>query len=147
MKAYPVNPFSFLLVMVVVVSSQTVPYVDSSRLVDWSNAGLLPETPVRADNVLNINDYTGSDYDKIVNAITEANSLPGTTIIYFPTGTYTVDNTVSITNVKDDGIIFQGDGSESSLLVFDGLDADNHCINTYGSYDGSAMFVTQDIDK
>ena len=82
------------LVIVITISSfetlfsQNIPYISASRLVNWSNAGLLPETPDRADNVININEYnTGSDYDKIVNAISDANNLPGTTIIYLPAGT------------------------------------------------------------
>lgn len=104
------------------------PCISSSRIVDWSNVGLLSETPNTADNVININDYSGSDYDKIVNAVSDTNNLPGATIIYLPAGTYSINSTISITNIKDGGIIFQGHGSESTILNFDGLPVDDNCF-------------------
>lgn len=56
------------------------PCISSSRIVDWSNVGLLSETPNTADNVINNNNYSGSDYDKIVAAINDANYLSGMNI-------------------------------------------------------------------
>jgi hypothetical protein len=119
--------------------SQNVPFIPESRLVNWKNAGLLPQTPLRADNLINITDYAGSDYDKIVNAINDANNLPA--------GTYSINSTISITNIKDGGIIFQGDGSESTILVFDGLPSDANCFYVYGSYASDPMDATQNISK
>jgi hypothetical protein len=130
-----------------VLFSQNVPFIPESRLVNWKNAGLLPQTPLRADNLINITDYAGSDYDKIVNAVSDANNLPGTTIIYLPAGTYSINSTISITNIKDGGIIFQGDGSESTILVFDGLSANDNCFYVHGSYSSNNMTVTQNISK
>jgi hypothetical protein len=122
-----------------VLFSQNVPFIPESRLVNWKNAGLLPQTPLRADNLINITDYAGSDYDKIVNAINDANNLPA--------GTYSINSTISITNIKDGGIIFQGDGSESTILVFDGLPSDANCFYVYGSYASDPMDATQNISK
>jgi len=56
------------------------PCISSSRIVDWSNVGFLSETPNTADNVINNNNYSGSDYDKIVAAINDANYLSEMTI-------------------------------------------------------------------
>jgi len=54
------------------------------------------------------------------------------TIIYFPPGTYTIDNTINISNVKDSGIIFQGAGANETVIKFDGVDKNSHCFNIYG---------------
>ncbi|MBC8395450.1 MAG: right-handed parallel beta-helix repeat-containing protein, partial [Candidatus Marinimicrobia bacterium] len=150
MKSITITVLVIITISIEILHSQhaQVPYISDSRLVNWSNAGLLSDTPVTADNVVNINEYpTGSDYNKIVNAINDANNLPGTTIIYFPAGTYTLDNTISLSNIKDEGIIFQGDGSESTTLIFDGVDADDHCFSVSGGYGGSLMTVSQNISK
>jgi len=150
MKSITITVLVIITISIEILHSQhaQVPYISDSRLVNWSNAGLLSDTPVTADNVVNINEYpTGSDYNKIVNAINDANNLPGTTIIYFPAGTYTIDNTISLSNIKDEGIIFQGDGSESTTLIFDGVGADDHCFSVSGGYGGSLMTVSQNISK
>lgn len=126
------------------------PCIPSSRIVDWSNAGLLSETPDKADNVININDYSGSDYDKIVNAIIDANGLPGMTIIYFQSGTYIIEGTVNISNVKESGIIFQGNGSsgtDKTTLRFSNIDVGDNCFNIYGSWENSRSEITQNISK
>jgi len=112
--------------------SQDVPCIPESRRVNWQNAGLFEEPKNVADNVINVNSYSGSDYNKIVAAINDANLLPGMTIIYFPPGTYTIDNTINISNVKDSGIIFQGAGANETVIKFDGVDKNSHCFNIYG---------------
>jgi len=101
-----------------------------------SYAGLYEEPNSIADNVINIQSYSGSDYHKIVAAINDANLLPGMTIIYFPAGTYTIGNTINISNVKDSGIIFQGAGTgvDGTLIKFDGVNENSHCFNIYGQY-------------
>ncbi len=46
--------------------------IDPSTIVDWSQAGLLEEPTVAADNTLNILDYTGTADERISNAMTRA---------------------------------------------------------------------------
>jgi len=138
---------SLLIILLGCVFAQDVPCIDESRLVNWQNAGLFDEPSSTANNVININSYSGSDYTKVISAINDANLLPGTTIIYFPQGTYTIDNTINISNLKTSGIIFQGCGSEQTVLQFDGIDTDNNCFEIYGQYSGNQKSVDTDISK
>jgi len=70
---------SVLLMFVtqIMIYSQVVPCVPESRRVNWQNAGLYEEPNNIAGNVINIQSYSGSDYNKIVAAINDANLLPG----------------------------------------------------------------------
>ncbi len=65
------------VVLANIIFSQTIPGISDTRLVDWSNAGLLNESQNTADNVIDITKYSGSDYYKITAAINDANKLPG----------------------------------------------------------------------
>ncbi|HOD62245.1 MAG TPA: hypothetical protein PKG96_09125 [Bacilli bacterium] len=139
----------FLLTFQLFLFSQEVPCIPESRRVDWQNAGLFEEPNSFADNVINVNSYSGSDYNKIVAAINDANLLPGMTIIYFPAGTYTIGNTINISNVKDSGIIFQGAGTgvDGTLIKFDGVNKDSDCFNVYGQYIGGQKSIDANINK
>jgi len=129
--------------------SQVTPCIPESRRVNWQNAGLYEEPNNTADNVININSYSGTDYNKIVAAINDANLLPGMTIIYFPAGTYTIGNAINISNVKDSGIIFQGVGTgvDGTLIKFDGVNKDSHCFNIFGQYTGNHKSIDANINK
>ncbi|MCH7528721.1 MAG: hypothetical protein IH972_04135 [Candidatus Marinimicrobia bacterium] len=88
-------------------------------------------------------DYSGTDYQKLTSAITAANAISGLTIIYIPAGTYTFSQTVNITTASNDGIIFLGAGSGSTVLSFS-VAASATCINVAGGTSGSTMSVTAD---
>jgi hypothetical protein len=104
-----------------------VGHIPESCRIDWTEAGL--HDPItHADNSVNITDpmFTGNDDNKISQAITHAGTLPGTTIIFFPTGTYTFTGTINLNS----NIILQGEGS-STLFSFS-TDKWDNCINIHG---------------
>lgn len=130
-----------------IIFTQDVPFVPSSCLVDWSNAGLLPGSIQEANNIVSIADYSGSAYQKFMSAISAANNLPGATLIYIPAGTYTINQTINLSNVETSGIIFQGEGSANTEIVFDGLSSGADCFQIFGTEASIEMDVTENINK
>jgi len=121
--------------------------VDASRLVDWSNAGMQSSAITVAANFIDYSDYTvGTEYQKICDAIDDANALSGSTIIYFPPGTYTVAHTVTITSASNDGMIFMGASSGTSILSF-AIHPDVACFNVTGAATGAVLEADADIAK
>jgi len=56
--------------------------------VDWYNGGLLDDN-IKADHFIDVTQATGTDdADKLKNAIIQAKSNCGITLIYFPVGNY-----------------------------------------------------------
>jgi hypothetical protein len=102
---------------------------------EWANAGLLPNTPILADHLLNVDDdYTGSDDEKVQAALSDArlNSQAGeTTIIYFPTRTYELHKSIRLSH-SDSNIVFQGDGSDVTILKFTFNNPDSNCFHIVG---------------
>ena len=83
--------FLTLIILTQVIFAQTWP---DSRHPDWSEAGLIEARPTVADNFINIQtdpNLSGTTTNKLKSAITRAGTLTGTTIIYFPDGTYNID--------------------------------------------------------
>lgn len=128
--------YLFILLINFAFSQAPVPIVDQSRLVDWSNAGILPNTPAQACTVLNVLDYgavpnnSTDDYPAINSAINAAKNINGLSIIYFPSGTYRINSPIILEVAENNGvvtfdgnIVFQGSG-QNSILEFD--------LNSYG---------------
>ncbi len=82
-----------------------------------------------------------------MSAISAANNLPGATLIYIPAGTYTINQTINLSNVKTSGIIFQGEGSANTEIVFDGLSSGADCFQIFGTEGSIEMDVTENINK
>jgi hypothetical protein len=97
-------------------ASDTIP---SENQLDWSNAGLLENSPTYADTVFQVNLMTGITWDdKLQNAISNAQSYiiqnPSRwAIIYFPSGTYNLYRQVYL-NETHNNIIIQGSGSNGT---------------------------------
>ncbi len=122
--------FLIFLNMSILFSQAPVPIIDQTRLVDWSNAGNLFNTPNKADAVLNVVDFGAipnddiDDYLAIESAIDSAKNIDGLKIIYFPAGTYKISSSIILQVEESNGnvvfngnIVFQGDG-ENSILYF-----------------------------
>ncbi|MBN2279642.1 MAG: T9SS type A sorting domain-containing protein [Candidatus Marinimicrobia bacterium] len=139
-----------LLVSVVKLSADSC--LPDSRRVDWKKSGLLPDTDFSVDNWIYVNDYTGSDYNKILAAITNANQQPGNTIIYFQSQSYHITAKIDITPLqknKTGNILFLGNLSPDTLttLVFEGLDDDDDCILLRGWWSGDTALILDDVQK
>lgn len=102
----------------------------------WNRAGLLRDmSTVEPKLVINVAGLTGTDDQKVQTALTQARShvqsTGGLSIIYFPTGTYTLTTTVpTVPSVSN--IVFQGAGSNRTTLEFQNM-KDSHCFNLSGS--------------
>ena len=87
--------------------------IPESCRIDWNNAGLTIPRSIDAVHLININDnkYTGSDDNKISQALVDAANFCELTMIYFPSGTYTFTQTVDI-NINHRNIVIQGAGAD-----------------------------------
>lgn len=104
---------------------------------DWENAGLLNSPPVFADVVFTIIPTPGIDLEIIVanakdQAKTFTNSHPNSyAIIYFPQGIYELNNSIDLDHTYHN-IIFQGDGSDKTLLKFNTGNPNTNCFYIHG---------------
>ncbi|NQT26887.1 hypothetical protein HQ585_16140, partial [candidate division KSB1 bacterium] len=117
--------------------AQTVPCIPADRRVDWSNAGLLPNTAVTAEAVIHVDDYTGTDDQRVNFALSEARSYHQSNpnhlvIIHFSPRNYYFSNTIALTKL-DNNTVFQGEGSDRTHLVFDQASSNSHCISLLGT--------------
>lgn len=99
-----------------------VGHIPSSHKLKWHNAGLLKDcNSITPKLVINVNDFSGDDYDQTMSALDSArshvNDTEGLAIIYFPEGTYSLDSTITL-HYPDSNIVFQGEGSDKSILKF-----------------------------
>jgi len=97
--------------------------------INWKNAGLFQQVDV-ADNILNINDYPGSYDQKILMALSDAQSYSGIKIIYFPPSNYNFYETITLSE-NYGNIILQGAGSNRTILTFHNNKC-SHCIVVTG---------------
>ena len=139
-KRNQIKYFSILFLFITIIYGQSVPYVSGSRLVDWSNAGLYEDSPGIADHIISISS-SGSIATQIETALSQANSQTGTTIIYFPEGTYNISSTINISNCKKSGIIFQGAGVDKTILNFS-INEHDHCFLIEGSFENGSDEIT-----
>jgi hypothetical protein len=121
----------------------------SMSFCEWENAGLLPNTPAFAHHVINVNNYSGTDDQKVLAALSAArtHSLAGkTSIIYFPTGTYNLAQTITL-QPPDSNIIFQGDGSDATILNFNFGNPNPNCFCIEGDETSTHITtLTNDVD-
>lgn len=119
-------------------------YIPQSCQVEWTNAGLLASTPIVADNVFNVNDYSGSDNDRIHAALNDARVAAGTSIVYIPAGTYQVTTPIELEfdtdpDLNASNIIIQGDGTagtNATILEFT-VGNDGTCFYIHGTCGGA----------
>ncbi|APF19123.1 hypothetical protein Calab_3452 [Caldithrix abyssi DSM 13497] len=128
-------------------------HISESSRVNWSNAGLIWDNPINADHVFDVTapkyrDDNDSNFDgEIKNAIKDAENANGVSIIYFPAGSYTFNNTISINvDSNDSNIIFQGDGSDKTILNFY-VGKNNYCFKIYGKQDLGPIYLNSGIQK
>jgi hypothetical protein len=115
---------------------------------DWRVAGLLPNTPITANNIFDITLEPGTSWDEKVNsALNKAKIASGTSIIYFPGGqTYVLEQPIVLTVDNGNNIIFQGDGAGSTILQFN-MPANNNCFDFRGEVWALNANLTTDLLK
>ena len=128
-------------------------HIPEDSQVDWSNAGLLDNTPTLADHVF---DVTNPDYDdddnanydgEIEAAIDDAVSTTGTSIIYFPAGTYNIHSTISLhVDRNENNIVFQGAGSDKTTLKFT-VGSNKRCFQVSGKQTSTVVYLNFSIPK
>ena len=122
-KQFFILLFMFLFTNILTGNLNGQSLIPTGYKLDWTNAGLLDNTPTVADHIFNItnpnyDDNDDTDYDgEIEAALQDAINASGTSIIYFPQGSYTFHSTINL-SVDDNAnnIIFQGDGSNKTIL-------------------------------
>lgn len=141
------NIRSAALAMFLCISGAAAQVVPSSRITDWSEAGLLDTVPSYS-NVVNILNYGGNGNGTTLNdaaiqsAISALNGLPG--VVYFPTGTYMFSQPVDLA----DNTVLRGAGKDSAKLRFDLGGAFQNMINIAGITDpNNSWDVTQPAAK
>jgi len=128
-----------------------VGYIPDSCQIDWTHAGLLTDTPTIPGNVFDVTDLgadntgTNSSYNAVMDAIDSANTRSGFTAIYFPAGTYKIDNTIELTQ-SDSNIVFLGAGADSTTLEFTVGNANKEFL-IHGWLYNPVYDVNNNIDK
>lgn len=118
-----------------------VGHIPESCSINWTNAGLY--NPVtKADQRININNYTGTDDENIEDALLDASGLSGITIIYYPSGTYTFYNTINLSS----NVVIQGESQDETTFNFI-IDKCNSCIVISGSPLTNEVEITSNISK
>jgi len=80
--------------------------IPQSCQVEWTNAGLLPETSFEAVDVYNVINYGAvpndgqNDYSAVMAAINAAQAAAGLSIVYFPAGTYNINSTINLSRTS-----------------------------------------------
>jgi len=79
--------------------------IPQSCQVDWTNAGLLPNTPTTAKHLFNVVNYGAvpndgqDDYSGINSAIEAAKNSGNTAIVYFLSGYYKITSTIDLSRM------------------------------------------------
>ena len=90
--------FLFISIFLLIQKLDAETCLPTTRRVDWKKAGLLPDTDFSVDNWIYIDDYSGTDYEKIMSAISDANNQSGNSIIYFQSPDYHINSTINGTH-------------------------------------------------
>jgi hypothetical protein len=133
--------YRILSVLLLISSGLDAQVIPVARQVNWSLAlmSYQASVPVNEVNVMNFGaagNGTTNDYNAIVNAIAALNGALG--YVYFPPGTYLVNNTISLS----DSVILKGYSSDASVLQFNFSGAPLNCIVMNGS--SASVFVQID---
>ncbi len=122
-------------------------HIHQSEQVDWINAGLLSGTPSQADYVYDITIEPGQSWDqKVSSALQKARGDSGVSIVYFPAGTYQLYQTIELNNLDGNNIVFQGDGSNKTILEFT-VGNNKRCFYIHGSPSDNLLNLEYDISK
>jgi hypothetical protein len=142
LKVYYLIVFFCLTISSTIAQSlyNDVGHIPESSRIDWTNAGLINKID-GADHFINISDYSGTDFEKITAALDDA-SEDGITMIYFPAGDYSFDNTI---NLKSN-IVLMGEGEGITRFYFP-IDQCSHCINITGNARTNELEIAVDIPK
>ncbi len=142
---------SFFLISIATYSQTLyngVGHIPANYQVNWNEAGLLHNmNSVEPKLYLEIS--PGNSDSQVLAAINTArdhvNSTDGIAIIYFPEGTYYFNSPVILTQ-NDSNIVFKGDDSDKTTLVFENLKNTN-CFRLIGATGNSWIDLDQNIDK
>lgn len=135
-------------------------YIPESNQLSWTQAGLIGERQYYADHLLDVTQFgatknNNSDDDAvgINNAIAQAKTMDGLTIIYFPEGSYLIKSPILIdaSTAGNGNLVFQGDGADKTFLTFELNNSNLDCFYLkgiqIGSDDNGYIGLTQDIPK
>jgi len=133
-------------------------YIPGVNQLHWTKAGLIGERQYYADHILDVtqfgatkNDNSDDDAVGINNAIEQAKTMEGLTIIYIPEGSYLIKNPIVIDTGWNGNLVFQGDGPNKTFLTFDLNNSNLDCFylkgNQIGSDNNGFIELTQDIPK
>ena len=121
------------------------------RLVNWNNAGNFTAN-FSFENWIFVDDFTGSDYEKIMEAISVANNQSGGSVIFFESDVYHVNSTITINNTNKsdyDNLVFMGNFSSDTLpkIIFENVDKDDDCFAISGSWLEETITISKNIEK
>lgn len=123
--------------------------IPSARKVDWSKAGLYFKPEERIENWINVENYSGNDYDKIMSAIDDARKNSSPTVIYLPAENYTFTQAILLNPGNKSPIRLTGNLSPdtTTTLTFTDISADEDCFFIKGRQESSAKMISGDIIK
>jgi len=136
----------FVLIMNAGIYAQTVPVVPNDRMVNWSVAGLLPGTSKTARCVFKVDNYQGTDDQKMAAALSAVRSYHQSNpnhlvIINFSARTYNFTKPINL-RIQDNNTILQGYDSNWTRFNFASFHKDSCCFNLKGISD--SYFDLQD---
>ncbi len=127
-------------------------HIPQQYQLNWTNAGLLPDTPIWADHLFDVTEFeadtldnSNDDYPAIQAAILQARDSPGLSIIYFPPGVYNIYSRIELT-AADSNLVFQGAGSDQSLLKFN-ISPTTQSFYIHGYQTDTLIYLDSDIQK
>jgi hypothetical protein len=154
MKIRIVKSIIFIIIYTIIfqdIHSQQIPAI-RNRGADWSKAGIYTNEGINsANNLFNITKYSGTNDQKLLAALNDAKIASGNSIIYFPQGTYLFNNPITLTynsnpNLDYSNIVFQGDGSDKTILQFN-VGKDGNCFRIFGEILGTQYLLQCDVPK
>ncbi len=114
----------------------------------WNQAGLLPDTPLTADTLINVDAFLGSDNQKVQAALARAklcSAVGKISIIKFAGRQYDLTSPILIYQPYN-GIILQGVGSDSTVLKFTFGNTDSTCIKIGQEADTQITTLNSDVN-
>jgi parallel beta-helix repeat protein len=126
-------------------------YIPGIYQTRWTTAGLFPAnrngltpvTPQQGNNIFVM--IPGNCSAQILSAINFAKQNTGTTVIYFPKGTFYFNSTIQL-NADASDIVFQGQGPNLTLLEFSVL-PEGDCFKIEGNEEVNQFSLNQNIAK
>jgi hypothetical protein len=151
-----INLFIAVMLLQGQIIYNNVGHIPQSCQVDWTNAGLIPGTSFDAVDVYVVTNYGAvpsdgqNDYSAVMAAINAAQAVAGLSVVYFPAGTYNINNTINLSRTSSSmgysDIVLQGAGSNRTILQFS-VGSTNNCIKVYGVESGDEYGLTNIVTK